>query len=156
VGRNIGPGHAATGDGTNARDELAEPEGLHDVVVGAEFEADDPVHLLRTRGHDDDRHVGTGAQLAAHVEAVDVGEAEVEQHHVDGMVVGVVEAASERVGTGLHPVDVEALALEPLRERGGDGVVVFDDQYSHGTSSRARRASRRAPSRVDRHPDGSP
>ena len=40
----------------------------------------------------------------------------------------------ERVAAGLDPVDVEALALEALGERRGDGVVVLDDQDSHAAA----------------------
>src|SRR5206468_2752561 len=61
---------AATRDGADAGDQLAQAEGLHDVVVGAELEADDAVALLAARGDDDDRHVRPRAQLAADVEAV--------------------------------------------------------------------------------------
>ena len=92
---------AATDDGADARDELAEAERLDDVVVGAELQPDDPVDLFGARGHHDDRHVGARPQLAAHVEAVAVGQAEVEQHHVEPRR----RAAIERVAAGLHAVD---------------------------------------------------
>ena len=71
-----------------------------------------------------------GAQLAAHVEAVAVGQAEVEQHDVERRWPRSVE----RVAAGLDPVDLEALALEALGQRRGDGVVVLDDQYSHAAA----------------------
>ena len=47
----------------DASDQLAEAERLHDVVVGAELEPDDTVDLVAARGDDDDRHVGSRAQL---------------------------------------------------------------------------------------------
>ena len=46
--------------------------------------------------------------------------------------------AVERVAAGLDPVDLEALALEPLGEGRGDGVVVLDDQDSHGSAALSR------------------
>src|SRR4029453_16224281 len=41
------------------------------------------------------------------------------------------------------PVDREARSLEPRRQRGGDRVVVLDDQHPHG-STLARRGPRSA------------
>src|SRR5262245_52777529 len=37
----------AAGDGADARDQLLQAEGLHDVIVGAELEAEHFVDLLR-------------------------------------------------------------------------------------------------------------
>ena len=50
--------------GADARDELAEPERLHHVVVGTELEQQHPVELVAARREHDDRHVGAGAQRA--------------------------------------------------------------------------------------------
>ena len=66
----------------DAGEQLAEAERLHDVVVGAELEPDDAVDLVAARRDDDDRHVRRGAEPAAHLEAVDVRQPEVEQHDV--------------------------------------------------------------------------
>ena len=68
----------------NPRQQLREPERLDHVVVGARVEARDDVELLVARGEDEDAQVGTrGAQLAAHVEPVHVGQAQVEDHEVE-------------------------------------------------------------------------
>ena len=72
----------AAGHGPDAGDQLPEAERLDEVVVGAELEAEDPVDLVAPGRDHDDRHVGVGAQAAAHLVAVDVGQPEVEQHHV--------------------------------------------------------------------------
>ncbi len=69
-------------------------------------------------------------QLATHVEAVAVGQPEVEEHDIERALGG----ASERGFARLDPVDVETLALETLRERCRDGVVVLDDQHSHAAA----------------------
>ena len=70
----------AAQDGADAGVELAQAEGLGDVVVGAELEADDAVDLLlAVAGDDDDGNVGDRPDLAQEVEAVLAAEAEVEQ-----------------------------------------------------------------------------
>ena len=51
-------GHPAQ-RGAHARDELAQPERLRHVVVGADLEPDDRVDLGVARGHHDDRHART-------------------------------------------------------------------------------------------------
>ena len=119
------PGGRPARDGADAGDQLAQPERLDDVVVGAELEPDDPVGLLAARGDDDDRHVGALAQLPADVEPVGVREPQVEQ---DEVRLGRLE----RRRTGRGALDLEALAAEPLDERLGDCVLVLDDQDAHG------------------------
>src|SRR4249920_3281047 len=47
------------------RDQLAYPERLDHVVVGAELKADDTVSFLSARRDDDDRNVGSLTDLAA-------------------------------------------------------------------------------------------
>ena len=76
------PGLRTTGHRADAREQLPEAERLHDVVVRAELEPDDAVDLVAARGHDDDRHLGARPQPPAHLEPVDVGQAEIEQHDV--------------------------------------------------------------------------
>ena len=72
------------GDGPDAGDQLADAERLGHVVVGAELEAEHPVELVAARREHDDRHVRRARpQRAAHVAAVHVRQAEVEQHDVD-------------------------------------------------------------------------
>ena len=56
---------AAPQDRVDAQHQLARAEGLGDVVVGADLQADDPVLLAAERGEHDDGHVGGGAQPAA-------------------------------------------------------------------------------------------
>ena len=73
---------AAAQDGADPRDHLGGAERLDDVVVGAELEADDLVHLGPARGQHHDRHVGAATQLAADVAAVAVGKRQVEHHQV--------------------------------------------------------------------------
>ena len=64
----------------HAGQQLGEPERLGDVVVGAGVEPEHGVDLVGPPGEHEDRHrAAGGAQAPAHVEAVDVGQPEVEQ-----------------------------------------------------------------------------
>ena len=124
VGRRCGLVAGAAQDGADACEELAEPERLDHVVVGAEFEQDHTVDLVAACGDDDDGDLGALAQLPADVGAVDVRQTEVEEDEV-----ALVRA--EGRGPGGDEVDVESLALEAGAQRLGDGRIVFDDEEAH-------------------------
>ena len=68
----------------HAAHELARGEGLGDVVVGAELEAEDAVDLVAARGEHDDRDVRGGAQVLA-MSSPDLPG----QHHVEDDEVGL-------------------------------------------------------------------
>ena len=133
-GADVGP----PGHGADAGHQLSEAEGLDHVVVGAQLEADHPVDLLAAGGDDDDRHVGLGAEPAAHLVAVHVGQAEVEQHEIDG---ARLQGHLERGPPGGDPPGRVALAPEALDQRLGDGVVVFDQEELHPARMPGRRAA---------------
>ena len=123
--RPAAPARRATCDGIDAGEQLAKAERLDQVVVGTELEADDAVDLVSARADDDDRHARAGAQLAAHLEAVAVGEAQVEQHEI-------VLGRRDGIRRVRDPRDVEPLALQPVRERLGDRLLILDKQDPHG------------------------
>ena len=110
--------------GLHAADELGDAEGLGDVVVGAGLEADDLVELGVLRG--EHQHVGVAelAHPAADLDAVDVGQAEVEDDQVEGIEGGRANSGLPVLGLS----DIEAL----LHEQGADehpvlGCVVDDE-----------------------------
>ena len=134
---SAGRGSARRQHGPGCARQLAQAVRLDDVVVGAELEADDAVDLLAARGDDDDRHARALAQAAADLEAVDVGQAQVEQDEIGS-------ARLERRLPGGGTLDLEAFPLEPFDERLGDRVLVLDDQELHVAmrrTGRQRRAS---------------
>ena len=114
----------AARDRADARDELTNAERLHDVVVRTELETDHAVDLLAARRHDDDRNGRLCADATADVEAVEVGQAQVEQHDVGGR-------RGQRLVSRRGPHDGEAFAPQTLGERDRDRVVVFDEQDIH-------------------------
>ena len=82
--------------GLHPRDELGRGERLGEVVVGAELEAEDAVDLAVAGGEEDHRHLRRGADALAHLEAVEVGEADVEHDEPGPVLVERVEAVGRR------------------------------------------------------------
>ena len=79
--RPVSSANGAPADGVDTGEQFTGVVRLHHVVVGAEVEAVDPGTYVGARGHHDHRDGGALADLAAHLVAVLVGQAQVEQHH---------------------------------------------------------------------------
>src|SRR5581483_11570767 len=112
------------------REQLAEAEGLHDVVVRAELEPDDAVDLLALRADHDDRDVRAAPKLAANGEAVEVGQRQVEQDEI-GL------ARLERRPACPDALDREAFPPKSFGERLRDRILVLDDQDLHDPEARS-------------------
>ena len=103
--------------------QLAQREGLGEVVVGADLEADQPVDLGGARADDHDVAVADHPDLAADLDPVEVGQGEVEGHQVGE---GVADDG-ERLGTRAHDLHLEAHLLEQAADHLSDVGVVLDD-----------------------------
>ena len=111
----------------DARGEDARVEWLGDVVVGADLEADDLVHLVRAPGQ---HHHRAHQALAAELED-DLGAADVRQHPVDENEVGLGRTAElDRVGAGRRLERVVALLAADLGDERPDRTVVLDHQHA--------------------------
>ena len=89
-----------------------------------------------TRGQHEDRHVALRAQRARDVDAVELRQAEVEDHEVGGERVGVRERRLA-VRARAHLVALHAQgALQDL----GDLLVVLDDEHADGSGGVGHRA----------------
>ena len=109
----------------DAAHQLAQPERLGQVVVRAELQADDLVHLLVARGQEQDGRLGSrAAQAPEHLEAVHARQADVEDHEIGRAVRRDLEALLAVARDG-HLV---ALLLEGVLDAARDGVLVLDDQ----------------------------
>ena len=107
------------------RQQLGEVERLGDVVVGAELEAVDHVVRLVARGeHQDRREVAVLAQPLADLEAVDLGQADVEQDEVVAPRLGRGQPGAAVAGD----VDVVLLAVQVDAQALGEGFLVLDEQ----------------------------
>ena len=84
-------GRIAAQDRLDPRDELARVERLGHVVVGAQLQPDDLVHVVAARGEHDDRQVALLAQSAAHFPAVELGHHQVEHEQVGLALAHLVE-----------------------------------------------------------------
>ena len=109
---------------THSRDELSHTEGLHDVVVGAQLESDDPIGLVGSGGQDDDRDIRFATQTAHDIETVHPGEAEVEN---DGVGAVSMKGIDRRGSIGGHD-DREADLVEIVPDEIGDSGFVIDDE----------------------------
>ncbi len=127
---------------THAREQLGETERLGDVVVRTGVETGHDVGLLGAGSENDDRQpVVAVAHGAAHLEPVDVGQGEVEEHEID-----VVARRCERVIAAGDVLHGKALALDRPHQGGRDrGVVLDDEDRCHGRS--VRRMDARATAR---------
>ena len=108
----------------HAGQQFARVEGLAEVVVGADFEADDAVDVLALGGqHDDGRAVVGGAQAAADRQAVFAGHHQVEHDQVDRVA---QQDAVERLAVFGHD-DLEAFLRQVAAQQVADAGVVVDD-----------------------------
>src|SRR3546814_20316795 len=65
--------------GAHARDQLADPERLREIIVGAKLEADDPVGLGAFGRQEDDRNVAGPPDLPADCDPRGAGQPDVGQ-----------------------------------------------------------------------------
>ena len=111
-----------------AREQLAQGEGLDQVVVGAGVEAGDAVVDRVARGEHQDRRAVAGlAHAPAHLEAVDVRHRDVQDDGVDLLARDAVERLAAVLGER-HVVALEG--QRPLHRR-AQGRLVIDHQDSH-------------------------
>ena len=103
-------------------------ERLGDVVVGAGLEADDLVELGVLRGEHQDVGVAELADAAADLDAVDVGQAEVEHDQVEVVQRGGADGGLAVGGL----VDVEALLDEQRADEHPVLRGVVDDEGARG------------------------
>ena len=118
VGRagRVPEGHADTGQ------QLAGAERLADIVVSARIERRDLVPLHPARRQHDDRHVAPFTHPADDFETIDIGQAQIDDHHV-----GLARADLDEA-VGACPRFEEAVALpdESGSEETADLWLVLD------------------------------
>src|SRR5262249_1660006 len=133
--------HAAARDGPNARAELAWREGLGDVVVGAELEAEHLVTFLDAPGHHDH---GDRARLRIFLQSpADLPTVEVRHHDVDQHDVGVGFAhALERLGARAGREHFPALFDQVVADQLGNVGLVL--HHEHTASALRAGVARRA------------
>src|SRR5512133_823475 len=127
----VGWGSPADG-GAQAGQQLVEPERLGDVVIGARIEGGDLVGFALADAQHDDRDPGPTPQALDHLEAVDAGEAQVEDDHV-GLLVG---GCFEGFLAGGGEVDLITAGAQVDGQGAADLGLVVDYQHAtHGAAS---------------------
>ena len=114
----------------DSRDQLVRAERLGDVVVGPELETHDAVSLFTFRGEHDDGYGCRGsvtAQRAAHFEATEPGQHQIEKDEIDGVPARV----RERFVACPDDVAVPAGLAQIVTDQIGDVAIVFGDQDTH-------------------------
>ncbi len=131
-------GHRAPEDGPQAGCQLPGREGFGYIVVRAELEAEHPVDLFAPGG--DEQHGeaavrSVGPDGPQHIEAVHVGQAQIEQGRIEP---GTWRAEGlEGIPAGAHAGQAEALPAQMLLETQADlGVVFQEENVGHGTLRR--------------------
>ena len=107
----------------DASNQLTRREGLDEVVVGTELEADDAVLDLALGGEHDDGNVGGLADGTAHALAGEFGQHEVEDHEVERVLLELLHGALS-VADPTHDV---VLALKIGCNRIADGFLVLNE-----------------------------
>ena len=118
-------GRRAAQDRAHARDELARVERLRHVVVGADLEADDLVDVLVARGQHQHRQVAGLPDALADLDAVDVGQHQVEDD--ERRLLRLDEL--QRLGAARGRADVVAGVLQVRGDERRDRRLVLDDQH---------------------------
>src|SRR6185295_15588660 len=122
VGR--GDGFAPAQHGADAREQLARAEGFGEVVVGAQFQAGDPVDLLALAGQHDDRQARAAAQRARERKTVFAGQLDVEHHEIHLLA---REDQVHLVAVGAQQ-DLEAVFAQVIAHQAAYRLVVVDRQ----------------------------
>jgi hypothetical protein len=120
----------------DARQQFARLEWFGQVIVGTQFKADDAVHRVALGGQHQDRRAGLFAgqrtDAAAHVQAVDVREHQVQDHQIGRIGLQAFQPAEAVSGVrkGKSRLD-QVFADHP-----GQPAIVFDHQQAgtHGRS----------------------
>ncbi len=138
VERGAAARRPAAQQGAQAGEQLLALERLDEVVVGARVQALDARVDGVARGEHEDRHVVGRAQPAGDLDAVELGQPEVEDHEV-GVVGGRLAQRRLAVAGDAHLVAVQA---QRALERLGDLVVVLDDEHAGVTAGRGHCTAR--------------
>src|SRR5262249_15245882 len=105
---------------------FAQAEWFDHVVVGAQFEADDPIRFLTSMtGDKDNGHVRTAAKVTQEVQAVFVGKLQIKNDQINRLV---GQHASHPATIG-DRADLEILAFQIASNHFAHGRVVVDHEY---------------------------
>jgi hypothetical protein len=105
-----------------ARQQIAQIDRLGDVVVARDLEAEDTIDVGVAAGHEDDARVAGRLDLLGELEAVAVGQLQVEEDEIGAPA---QRLAAFRAGAGAD--DVEIVVAEIADQHGPRHRIVLDD-----------------------------
>ena len=120
-------GRGAAQQGLDAGQQFTRFKGLGQVVVGTEFQADDAVHRLAARGEHEQRQASRAwlaAQFTREIQAVAIGQHQVQQQGVEAGLTKQVTPAGQR-RRGAH---FKAVLAQVAADHFGQAQVVVDEQ----------------------------
>ena len=109
----IDPGH-----------ELLHLEGLDQIVVRAHLQSGDAVAHVALGGEHNDGRLALLADMGAYAPAVHHGQHDIQQHHVGGLLVVLLDGLAAVIGAA----DLEALLLQVHTDQIGYIAVILDHQ----------------------------
>lgn len=113
------------------RRQLAQVEGLEQIIVGTGLQAVDPVgNRVAGSEHQHRQALALLTQALQQFETIFVGQAQVQHHDIEG---GSLEHGLGRSRRG-DPVHGHALGGQPRGDTAGNQVVILAEQYVHGRS----------------------
>jgi hypothetical protein len=117
-------GPSTTQDGPEPREQLARLEGLRQIVVRPQLEADHAVHGVAQRSQHQNRRSGASTDLPTYIKAIHVG-----QHQVEDDGVEVFPRVQQESGCASgRPSRTETRPVEIVADQIGKAVVVLNQQ----------------------------
>ena len=116
--------------GLDAGHHLARAEGFADVVVRTQLQPEQAINFVNAGGQHDDRHGRKGAQLVAHLHAVQAWQHDVEQQQLGAAGVGL--QAAQRLLAVAKDAGGKTLGLQVVVQHVGDVGVVFHNPKGGG------------------------
>jgi hypothetical protein len=104
--------------------ELAGIERLGKVIVGAHFQAEDPILVVAAGREHQDRSTRVSTNAAQNLETLDLGKHDVQDH--DGMLSG--EGALDAFQAGMHGLHEESLFAKVLSQKLAKLDIIVDNQ----------------------------
>ena len=128
LGRGLGGVTGAAQHRLDPRHHFPGAERLADVVVGADLQAQQAVHLFHPGGDHQNRHLRETADRLAHFHAVAVGQHQVEQHGVEVAVAHALLGVGGAAGLLRLEMAVAQIVRQQLRQ---PGLILDDQNFRH-------------------------
>ena len=124
-------GLSAAQHGANPGHHFGRVEGLDHIVIGAQAQGQQLVHIVGQGRHHDDRNFAVIANHAQYVYAIHLGQMDVQQNKVGAQLSEVLQSFFAI----LCHADAQAIALQIGAEHAGNTRLILNDEH-HGGGSR--------------------